>query len=68
MTDQTSIDHERRLTRLEDRFEVVLTQIAERLQKLEQVADQGRVDKEQAERRETAGLRQELAALKGHGV
>lgn len=41
---------------------VNLPQIEARLQRLEAVAEQARVDKEQAERREMAELRQRLAA------
>ena len=62
MTDETLIDHERRLTRLEMGWPAALA----RLEALEQAEHQRSVDKEQAERREMAKLRSEATeALAG---
>lgn len=51
-------DFENRVTKLEMANEINWPQIAARVQKLEEVADQARVDVEQASRREMLELRQ----------
>lgn len=62
--DSTLIDHEQRLTRLEDRFEVNLPGMLARLQKLEETEAQRKKDAEQVAGAEVAALRRELAELK----
>lgn len=57
MSDATIVDHERRLTRLEDRLEVNLPTLAARIQKLEEDAKQRESDAEQARRKEMSDLR-----------
>jgi hypothetical protein len=58
--DTTLIEHERRLTRLEDQITVSLQDISTRLQKLEESANQAQVNAEQERRREMATLNQQL--------
>lgn len=62
MTDSTIVNHESRITKLELSQEVNMTSVMRRLQSLEEQAEQARVDKEQADRKAMADLRQELAA------
>jgi hypothetical protein len=60
MTETTLIEHERRLTRLEDRLAEAVPVLVARIAKLEEAAEQARVDREQAERGAAAELRRQL--------
>lgn len=67
MSNESLLNHEQRLTRLEDRFEVNAAALMARLERLEEVAEQARVDKEQADRRELARLRDLAAQAEARG-
>jgi hypothetical protein len=56
------LNHERRITELEVANKVNLPEIIGRIQKLEATAEQDRVNKEQADRKEMAELRKKLEA------
>lgn len=59
---------ERRLTRLEDRFEVAGREFEARIRTLEDEAEQARVTREQADRAAQGALRQELEAAKAEAA
>lgn len=61
MTDTTLIDHERRLTRLEDNFANALGGLVQRIQRLEEQSEQAKTNTEQEHRKQMQEMMQKLA-------
>lgn len=62
--DAALLEHERRLTRLEDKFAIDLSTCQARLERLEQAQAQAALDREQAARREMAEVRASADAMR----